>query len=137
MRRPLTLPDNPSAVQITDLRRPIVPPSMETSLDNWQNRNSTVTTRVQLVAGQTLRLLPKNPRRSGLQIQNLDVAANLSYSFGNDLGAQGLVLTPNAMALYDFTTPADELYLFAAVNLTCIVMEMTRIMQAPVSKRKA
>jgi hypothetical protein len=130
------LPDNPASDKVTDIGRPIYPPSMAVQLDGFTNRNLTTTLSTQLTGGESLRLLPRNLRRCGLQIQNLDATGFLHYSFGNDLGENGFSLGPNGMALYDFTTPPDELYLFSTVNLRCVVMDVTRGVAPPVATRK-
>jgi hypothetical protein len=135
-RFPLTLPDSAADPRTTDLSRPLMPPRHEADLDQWQNRNRTTTIPYQLVANASTRALPYNPRRSGLMIQNLDPSANLRYSFGNDLQGSGLIATPNGgTALFDFTTPPDELYLFATANISVIVMEITRIVATPKLRR--
>lgn len=133
-RRPgRNLPDSAYDPRITDMRRPLnAPKTGDFSPDSFVNRNITNTTPFQLVGnGPPIRALPRNPRRVGLQINNIDIASNLIYSFGNAIttstgGAIGLTLIPNGMALYDFSTPPDELYLFSTANIYVIVMDITR-----------
>lgn len=137
MRARLTLPDSASDVRLTDLNRPLKPPAFAAQLDNFKNRNLTSTIPVQLVANQTVRILPRNYRRTGLLIQNVDTAADIRYSFGNDLQGAGLLLTANgSAALFDFTTPPDEVYLFSTANASVIVLEMTRGFDPPTAVRK-
>lgn len=129
--------DSPYAVDQTDIRRPIYPPSMDSSLDNFRNRNNTSTTPFILVGNApSTRALPRNLRRTGLRIQNIDATATLFYSIGNDLGANGLQIPPGGSDLYDFWTPRDEVYLFAVANIRVVIMEGTREMDAPTAKRK-
>jgi hypothetical protein len=122
------LPDNPSDPRVTSLRDAFnAPKKGDFSPDAFVNRNVTNTTPFQLVGGApAIRALPRNPRRVGLQINNIDAGGNLVYSFGNAIGPIGLTLIPNGMALYDFSTPPDELYLFSTVNLYVVVMDITR-----------
>lgn len=137
MRAKLSLPDAPYDVRVTDLGRPLKPPAFAAELDGFKNRNLTSTIPVQLQAGLSVRILPRNLRRSGLLIQNVDVAADIRYSFGNDLGTSGLLLKANgSAALFDFTTPPDELYLFSTANASVIVLEMTRGFDPPKMTRK-
>lgn len=135
MRGRLTLPDSPYDVRLTDLSRPLKPPSFAAELDQFTNRNGTSTINFQLVANTSVRVLPRNPRRSGLLINNLDAAADLRYSFGNNLGPDGLLIVPRGAALFDFTTPPDELYLFSTANISVIVMDMTRVPAPPKLRR--
>jgi hypothetical protein len=96
--------------------------------DGFVNRNVANTTPFQLVGGAApIRALPRNPRRVGLLINNIDTTANLIYTFGNAIPGFGITLLPNGTALFDFSTPPDELYLFSAVaNIYVIVMDITR-----------
>jgi hypothetical protein len=137
MRARLTLPDSPSDVRLTNLDRPLRPPAFTAELDGFKNKNLTSTIPVQLIAGQSVRILPRNLRRSGLQIQNVDASAVIRYSLGNDLGSAGLQLNANGGAvLYDFTCPPDEVYLFSLANANVIVLEMTRGFDPPKLARK-
>jgi hypothetical protein len=134
IRRPQSrfraLPDSPYAPGVTDVSRPLRPPSAKGSggaaLDGFVNRNISGTTNFSLVAGVTIRALPRNPRRVGLQIQNIDTTSILRYSLGNDLQGSGLYVGSLGTVLYDFTTPPDELYLFSVTNLQCIILEISR-----------
>ena len=92
----------------------------------YYNRNVSAMNVVQLVAGQSIRFLPYNDRRSGLQINNRDATAVLLYSFGNDAGLNGLAIAAGGMALYDFTTPPDSLYLLSTANILVVVLEISR-----------
>lgn len=125
-----SLPDQPYSVGVTDLSRPLIPPNArgggKSGLDTFTNRNISSTTPFQLVANTTVRALPRNPRRVGLQIQNIDTTNILRYSLGNDLQGSGLYVGALGTVLYDFTTPPDELYLFSTTNMQCIVLEITR-----------
>lgn len=132
MRNRLTLPDSPYDARVTDLALPVRPPNAVSSFDGFENRNGTSTIVLQLVGGAVaVRVLPRNPRRSGLRIQNKDAAADLLYSLGNDQAANGIIVPPRGSDLYDFTTPPDELYLFSSANITVIVVEMTRLPAPP------
>lgn len=126
MRRRLTLPDVASNPSVTDINRPLIPPSFNAAADGYVNRNATSTLPIQLVANTSLRILPRNPRRSGMQIQNLDPTTDLNYSLGNDLQGSGLLVVPRGTVLYDFTTPCDELYLFSTANISVVILEITR-----------
>jgi hypothetical protein len=92
----------------------------------FYNRNVASMNVVQLTANNSIRLLPYNDRRSGLQINNRDATNALVYSFGNDAGFNGIALAAGGMALYDFTTPPDSLYLISAANILIVVLEITR-----------
>jgi hypothetical protein len=122
--------DSPYDVRNTDLSRPMIPQNgggNGSGGDGFRNRIITNTTPFTLAAGQSTRALPRNDRRVGLQIQNLDASAALRYSFGNDLLGSGLQILANNSVLYDFSTPPDELYLFCATaNIYVVVMDMTR-----------
>lgn len=121
--------DSPYDVRLTDLNNPIIPRRGDAASggDGFQNRNVTFTMRVTLVGGNPgVRVLPDNPRRVGLVIQNLDAVADLNWSFGNSQDAAGMILVPRSSFLFDFTTPRDGLYLFSAANITVSVMDITR-----------
>lgn len=135
MRARLTLPDSPYAVGVTDLSRPLKPPAFLADLDGFTNRNGTSTIPFQLVANVGIRALPRNPRRAGLLINNLDPTTDLRYSFGNDQGANGLLIVPRGAALFDFTTPPDELYLFSTAAISVIVVDITRLPAPPKLRR--
>lgn len=132
------LPDQAYDPRVTDLSKPLNVPAAtgpqavdpatgQPIAGNWRNRNVTQTIPVQLVAGVSLRVLVNNQRRTGLVIQNLDAAASLNYSFGNDIAAFGKTIAPGGADLYDFTTPSDALYLFCvAANIRVLVMEISR-----------
>lgn len=94
----------------------------------WTNKNVTNLLPVTLVAGVSQRILAYNPKRSGLEIQNQDATATLSYSFSQDLQGSGLQIGPGGAALYDFTTPPDTVYLFcAAANIQVCIIEISRL----------
>lgn len=122
------LPDQSYDHRVTDLSRPLIPPSPATEgvLDSFVNRNLTATTPFQLQANQSIRALPRNPRRVGLLIQNADASVVGNYSFGNDLAGEGIQVQPGGAALFDFTTPPDEVYLFSTANIRIIIVEITR-----------
>lgn len=131
---PMSLPDSPYDTAVTDINRPLIAPRQDYALDNFLNRNLTVTTPYVLVAGVSVRALARNQRRVGMIIQNKDATGDMFYSFGNNLGQDGLLIAPRGSVLFDFTTPADELYLFSAFNVYTIVMEVTRGVTAPIKK---
>ncbi len=135
-RNRYTLPDQAYDVGLTQVDRALYPPQMNASLDNFRNRNNTSTTPFILQAGQSVRALPRNLRRTGLRIQNVDASGTLFYSIGSDQGEGGLQVPPGGSDLYDFWTPRDELYLFALANIRVIIMEGTREMDAPTAQRK-
>lgn len=121
--------DQPYDSRVTDLSRPMVPASGGGGPggSDFKNRNISNTTPFTLVAGVSTRALPRNDRRVGLLIQNLDPAVALRYSLGNDMQGAGLQIGVNASVLFDFTTPPDELYLFCATaNINVIVLDITR-----------
>jgi hypothetical protein len=137
MRNRFTLPDQSYDVGVTRVDRPLYPPQMDARLDSFRNRNRTSTLPFILVANApSVRALPRNLRRTGLRLQNVDATGTLYYSIGNDLAVNGLQIPPGGSDLYDFTTPADELYLFATANIRVIIVEMSREMEAPVATRK-
>lgn len=124
-----TMPDQGYDARVTDMSRPLYPPGAgnPNSTDTFKNRTISTTTPFAIVANDpSVRALPYNPRRVGLQIQNLDSTNILRYSLGNDLAGAGLYVVALGTVLYDFTTPPDELYLFSTTNIQCIVLEMTR-----------
>lgn len=92
----------------------------------YYNRNVSNQLPVQLVANLSTRILPTNYRRVGLEIQNLDAATPLVYSFGTDRKFRGLVIAAGGAALYDFTTPPDTLYLIASANILVAILEISR-----------
>jgi hypothetical protein len=132
------LPDSPYDPRVTDIDSPVRPPKatdfkldaagnpIPGSQDNFKNRNKSNTTPIQLVAGQSVRALPANPRRSGLMIVNKDATATLFYSFGNSADVLALEIAPKGSALFDFTTPGDELYLFSSANIQVALLEISR-----------
>ena len=126
------LPDQAYDPRVTDLTNPVRPPGRKPgepmiAADQFRNRNVSNTTPFQLVAGAVaIRALPKNLRRTGLQIQNKDATGVLFYAFGNGADISGLQLAAGASALYDFTTPSDELYLFSANAIQVTILEMSR-----------
>lgn len=130
-----TLPDDPSDARLTDLSRPLSPTRQDFLIDPFVNRNLTATTPYVLLANAATRALPRNPRRVGLVIQNKDTTADMFYSFGNNLDGNGLLIAPRSSVLFDFTTPADELYLFSAFNIYTLVMEITRGFAPPMRRK--
>jgi hypothetical protein len=73
-----------------------------------------------------VRVLPANPRRTGLILQNKDPTAVLYFSFGVAADTNSPFLNPGQFMLLDFTTPASELYLFATANIVASATDMTR-----------
>lgn len=127
------LPDSPSDARITDLSRPLRPPvSLDPVTgaptgDGFRNRNVANSTPIQLVGGaQSVRVLPANPRRTGMLIQNKDPTASLYFSFGVAADINSPFLQAGQFVLLDFTTPASELYLYATANVVASVTDMTR-----------
>jgi hypothetical protein len=137
------LPDQAYDPRITDLSKPFNVPAatgpqaiasidpttgLATTQGGWVNRNVTNTIPVQLVALATVRILPTNPKRTGVLIQNLDATATLNFSFSNDLQGNGAQVGAGGSVLLDFTTPPDTLYLFCATaNIRALVMEFSRM----------
>ena len=142
------IPDNAYDPRITDLSRPLnsgnppligsgapgapigagmAPGATGTGPSGWVNRNASNITPFALVAGVSVRALPNNPRRTGLVIQNKDPTSTLQYSLGNDVGILGKNVAPGGADLYDFTTPADAVYLIcAAANNQVVIIEIQR-----------
>ena len=126
------LPDQPYDPRVTDLDNPVRPPKssgvngIPGSVDLYRNRNKSNTTPIQLTANVSTRILPANPRRTGILLQNKDAAGTLNFSFGNDASALSPSLAPGAFLLLDFTTPFDELYVFAVANIQIAIVEISR-----------
>jgi len=137
------LPDQAYDPRITDLSKPFNVPAatgpqaiasidpttgLATTQGGWVNRNVTNTIPVQLTALVSIRILPTNPKRTGVLIQNLDATAVLNFSFSNDLQGNGAQIGAGGSVLLDFTTPPDTLYLFcASANIRALVMEFARM----------
>lgn len=137
------LPDQSYDPRITDLSKPFNVPAatgpqtidtvnpatgLATVAGGWVNRNVTNMIPVALVAGVSLRVLPYNPKRTGLILQNLDAVNPLNFSFANDLKGNGGQIGAGGSILLDFTTPPDTLYLFSgAGNLASMVIEFSRM----------
>ena len=123
------LPDQPYDPRVTELSQPLRPPIPRNDaggLDNFRNRTVTSTTPIQLVAGAQLRVLPTNPRRTGLLIQNKDATNSLFIGFGNGADSNALSIAPGGYVLLDFTCPNSEVYAFATANLQAVFVEMSR-----------
>jgi hypothetical protein len=139
------LPDQSYDPRVTDLSKPFNVPSstgpMTTTIDpatgasviagGWINRNVTNTIPIRLAGATatnpgTVRVLPNNPRRTGLLIQNIDAVNAINFSFANDLQGNGPLIGAGGSILLDFTTTPDVLYLFSAVPISAIVVEFTR-----------
>lgn len=123
--------DSPYDVRVTDYSKPLAPRRTNPqAADGFANRNVSNTTPFVLVGNAPpVRALPRNDRRVGILIQNLDPTTDLRYSFGNGMsenGTGGLLCVPRGSILLDFTTPPDELYLFSTANITVMVMDVTR-----------
>jgi hypothetical protein len=131
------LPDQAYDVGVTRVDSPLYPPQMDSRLDAFKNRNNTTTVPFILIANApSVRALPRNARRTGLRLQNVDPTETLFYSIGNDLRENGLQIPSGGSDLYDFTCPRDEVYLFATAGIRVIIMEMSREMDAPTVTRK-
>lgn len=146
-------PDQSYDPRVTDLRSPfnvpaatgpqaVQPGDVVTGVDamgnpqfkraaQWVNRNIANTFPLTVIGSSaaSVRLLPANPKRTGVLIQNKDAASTINYSFGNAADVNSLQLGPGAAVLLDFTTPATELYFFNAnaANVIVAVMEMARV----------
>jgi hypothetical protein len=132
------LPDQAYDPRVTDLDNPVRPPKatdfkfdtagnpIPGSQDTFRNRNRSNTTPIQLTLNQSTRVLPANPRRTGLFIQNKDPVTTLNFSFGNDASALSPGIAPGGSALFYFTTPGDELYLFATASIQAAIIEISR-----------
>lgn len=141
------LPDQSYDPRVTDLSKPFnVPASTgpqtvtidpntgaQVTQGGWINRNVTNTIPVRLVgiiagiSSGSVRILPNNPKRTGLLIQNLDAVNALNFSFANDLAGNGAQIGAGGSILLDFTTAPDALYLFSAVPLSALVLEFSRM----------
>lgn len=124
-----SLPDQPYDPRVTDLTqvlRPPKPKNLDGTLDAYRNRTITNTTPIQLVAGVAVRVLPANPRRTGLLIQNKDTTSALFLGFGNSADANGLSVPAGGFVLFDFTTPAGEVYAFSNANIQAVFIDMSR-----------
>lgn len=128
------MPDAAYDPRVTDLTRPLnmgkiagATLAPAANARRYFNKNISNLTPVQLTANVSLRILPYNDRRSGLQINNKDTTQGLVYSFGNDAGFNGIQLAAGGMALYDFTTPPDTLYVISGANILIAVLEIARI----------
>jgi hypothetical protein len=133
LSKPFNVPaaTGPQAIQTDAAGNPIGPAGFGlagNAKDQWRNRTISNTFPISLLAGVAIRVLPANPRRTGLLIQNKDAAATLFFAFGNIADINGLQIAAGGGILYDFSTPATELYLFcAAANIQATVQEMSRV----------
>jgi len=96
----------------------------------WVNRNVSNTTPLLLAAtmAASVRVLPANPQRTGLLINNKDPTVTIQVSFGNDAGILGISVGPGVTILLDFTTPGDSVYVFNgnAATVQAVVTEIVR-----------
>ena len=130
----LFLPLSSNDPAVTDLWAPVNPAktaaqqaAAAASGDNYRNRNVSNTTPVQLVANAaSVRVLPQNPRRTGLLIQNKDPVADLFIGFGQQANINSLSVAPGGYILLDFTCPNSEVYAFATSNIQAVFVDMSR-----------
>lgn len=123
------LPDQAYDPRVTNMGRPVHPPSPRTvsgALDKFVNRTITNTSPIQLVANVAQRVLPNNRRRVGLLIQNKDTTNDLFIGFGNGADANSLSVPARGFILLDFACPSGEVYAFATANIQAIFVDMTR-----------
>lgn len=81
-----------------------------------------------LVANTPFQSLNENPRRRGLIIQNFDGSATLFYSFGVVVDFNsGLRLSPGSIALFDFVTPTDAVWVMSTANIQGATAEMSEV----------
>lgn len=129
------IPDAAYDPRLTDLSRPLRPPGRQAGaplpitsavVDNFRNRTVVNTTPIQLVANAGVRVLPANPRRTGLLIQNKDTTDTLFIGFGNASDTNSFQIAPGGSALFDFTCPATEIYAFATANIQAVFVDMSR-----------
>lgn len=127
------IPDTPGDPYVTRLDGAYRPPQSQVNpatgapADGYRNRNVANTTPIQLVANApSIRVLPANPRRTGLLIQNKDTTADLFVGFGNAADQNSLSVAAGGYVLLDFTTPASEVYAFAVANIQAVFVDMSR-----------
>lgn len=125
------MPDSAYDPRITELGSPLRTPRVNTpppgTGDAYRNRNISNTTPIQLVAGApSVRVLPNNPRRSGLLIQNKDTTSALFVGFGLQADANSLSIPAGGFILLDFTCPNSEVYAFSAASIQAVFIDMTR-----------
>lgn len=127
------IPDQPGDPDVTRLDGAFRPPQSQVNpatgapVDGYRNRNVANTTPIQLVGGAaSVRVLPANPRRTGLLIQNKDTTADLFIGFGNAADASSISVAAGGYILLDFTTPASEVYAFAVANVQAVFVDMSR-----------
>lgn len=122
-------PDQAYDPRVTDITQPLRPPpprNADGQLDNFRNKTFANTTPIQLVAGVSIRVLPANPRRTGILIQNKDTTNALFIGFGNTADANALSIPAGGFILLDFTCPATEVYAFSAANIQAVFIDMSR-----------
>ena len=130
------LPDQGYDARLTDLDAPLRPPGRVAgeplpttggSIDNYRNKNIANTTPIQLVGNApSVRVLPNNPRRTGLLIQNKDATAALLVGFGVAADINSLSIAAGGYILLDFTCPNSEVYAFSTANIQAVFIDMTR-----------
>lgn len=130
------LPDAGYDARLTDLSMPLRPPGRQAgealpvtgqAIDNYRNRNISNTTPIALVGGApSVRVLPNNPRRSGLLIQNKDTTTALFVGFGLAADANSISIAAGGFILLDFTCPNSEVYAFSTANIQAVFVDMTR-----------
>lgn len=134
LTRYVALPDQSYDPRVTDMSKPLRPPkgtlnpdTGEIVKDQYRNRNVSNTTPIQLVGNAaSIRVLPNNPRRTGLLIQNKDATNVLYYGFGQAADINSLSLAAGGVLLLDFTTPNSEVWFFATANIQTVVTDISR-----------
>lgn len=79
------------------------------------------------IANNSTQILPDNPRRTLLLIQNLDATANLYFNLGSGASVfNGVRLEAGEGYVFDVACPADSLFVFfdSASNSSGIVLEV-------------
>jgi hypothetical protein len=74
-------------------------------------------------------IVPKNPSRAALLMQNLSAATNLFINFGAPANVNlGFIIVPGGAALFDQFTPINDIYVFFnnAVAQSGVLFEGTR-----------
>lgn len=120
--------DSPSDARITDLSNPLIPRVRRSSILTFP-RSRFNTTPIQLVANVDTKVLPMNPLRSVLIIQNKDAAAQLFVGLGNSLGINGIQIQPLGSMFLDYECPDSDIYLFALANIQATVAEASKPFQ--------
>jgi hypothetical protein len=123
------LPWDITSAGITDTHHPLNPKPVTNrpNPDQFRNRNGRATFPVQLIGlAPSVRVLGANPRRTGLIIQNKDAVTPLYVGYGTQANVNSFYVAPLGAILEDFTTPGDEIWLYATTNLQAVIVETTR-----------